>query len=71
MAAWLVDELTARSALRPGIDRNEAIDIIWLLMDPAVFTRLTGQRKWTATRFRAWFSNTVTRLLLVPGHTGL
>jgi hypothetical protein len=32
-----------------------------------VFTRLTGQRKWNATRFRAWFTDAVTRLLLDPG----
>lgn len=69
MAAWLVDELTARSSLRPGIDRQEAIDTVWLLMDPAVFTRLTGQRRWAAIRFRAWFTDTVTRLLLDPGQT--
>lgn len=71
MAAWLVDELTARSSLRHGIGRDEAIDTVWLLMDPAVFTRLTGQRKWTAMRFRAWFTDTVTRLLLDPGHARL
>ena len=67
MAGWLVDELTARAPLRPGIDRAEAIDTVWLLMDPAVFIRLTGQRKWHATRFRAWFTDAVTRLLLDPG----
>jgi AcrR family transcriptional regulator len=71
MAAWLVDELTARSSLRHGIGRDEAIDTVWLLMDPAVFTRLTGQRKWTAMRFRAWFADSVTRLLLDPGHARL
>jgi AcrR family transcriptional regulator len=71
MAAWLVDELTARSSLRHGIGRDEAIDTVWLLMDPAVFTRLTGQRKWTAMQFRAWFTDTVTRLLLDPGHARL
>jgi AcrR family transcriptional regulator len=66
MAAWLIDELTARSSLRHGIGRGEAIDTVWLLMDPAVFTRLTGQRKWTVMQFRAWFTDTVTRLLLDP-----
>jgi AcrR family transcriptional regulator len=71
MAAWLVDELTARSSLRHGISRDEAIDTVWLLMDPAVFTRLTSQRKWTAIRFRAWFTDTVIRLLLDPGHAPL
>jgi AcrR family transcriptional regulator len=67
MAAWLVDQLTARSPLRHGAGRDEAIDIVWLLMDPAVFTRLTSQRAWTAARFRAWFTDTVIRLLLDPG----
>ena len=71
MAAWLVAELTARSSLRHGIGRDEAIDTVWLLMDPAVFTRLTGQRKWTTMQFRAWFTDTVTLLLLDPGHTRL
>src|SRR5450755_850707 len=71
MAAWLVDQLTARSSLRHGVGRDEAIDTVWLLMDPAVFTRLTSQREWTAARFQAWFTDTVTRLLLDPGHVPL
>jgi AcrR family transcriptional regulator len=71
MAAWLVDELTARSSLRHGVDRDGAIDTVWLLMDPAVFTRLTGQRKWTVMQFRAWFTDTVTRLLLDPSPVDL
>jgi TetR/AcrR family transcriptional regulator of autoinduction and epiphytic fitness len=68
MAAWLVDQFTARSPLRHGTSRDEAIDTVWLLMDPAVFTALTSQREWTAARFQAWFTGTVTRLLLDPGH---
>jgi AcrR family transcriptional regulator len=69
MATWLVDQLTARSPLRHGVGRDEAIDTVWLLMDPAVFTRLTRQRGWTAARFQVWFTDTVTRLLLNPGHS--
>lgn len=52
-------------------DVHVPADAVWLLMDPAVFTRLTGQRKWTAMRFRTWFTDTVTRLLLDPGHARL
>jgi hypothetical protein len=63
MAGWLVDELTARAPLRPGIDRAEAIDTVWLLMDPAVFTRLTGSRGWPPARFQAWFADSLLRLL--------
>ena len=46
MAAWLVDGLRHRAALRSGLGRAEAIDTVWLFMDPAVFTRLTGTRGW-------------------------
>jgi hypothetical protein len=36
---------------------------VWLLMDPVVFTRLTGPRGWPPTRFRVWFAASVLRLL--------
>lgn len=67
MAAWLVDGLIQRTALRDQINRVSAIDTAWLLMDPAVFCRLTRNRQWTTTRFRRWFTDSVSRLLL-PTH---
>lgn len=63
MAAWLVDGLRRRVALRPGLGPGEAADTVWLLMDPAVFTRLTRERGWPSARFRAWFADAVLRLL--------
>ena len=63
MAAWLVDGLARRGALRTGLDRAEAVDTVWLLMDPTVFTRLTGPRRWPPPRFRVWFAASVLRLL--------
>lgn len=67
MAAWLVDGLKRRSALRDGISRASTIDTIWMLMDPAVFCRLTNDRQWSPARFRRWFAESVIRLLL-PVH---
>lgn len=67
MAAWLVDGLMRRSALRDGIGRTAAIDTVWTLMDPAVFCRLTNDRRWSPARFRRWFTESVARLLL-PVH---
>jgi TetR/AcrR family transcriptional regulator, regulator of autoinduction and epiphytic fitness len=64
MAAWLVDGILRRSALRAGTSRGDAIDTVWTLMDPVVFCRLTGDRQWTPGRFQRWFTDTVTRLLL-------
>ena len=60
-AAWIVDGIAARSPLRT--DRAQAIDTVWLLMDPAVYDRLTTDRGWTAQRYGAWFAESALRLL--------
>jgi AcrR family transcriptional regulator len=63
-AAWIVDELMRRASLRDGITREQAIDTIWLLMDPHGFIALTKDRGWDAEQFEAWFIDSVRRLLL-------
>lgn len=63
-AAWIVDELARRAVRPPGVDRAQAIDSVWLLMDPVVFERLTGDRGWTPRQFGAWFAHSVHRLLV-------
>jgi AcrR family transcriptional regulator len=67
MAEWLVDGLTQRARLRPDLNHREAVDIVWTLMDPAVFERLTQQRAWSPARFEAWFTDSILRLLSTPG----
>ncbi len=64
-AGWIVDELTRKATLREGCSREEAIDTVWILMDPAVFDRLTRQRAWTVQQYQAWFAGSVERLLIV------
>jgi AcrR family transcriptional regulator len=64
MATWVVDGLLRRSPLRAGMDRATAIDTVWVLMDPALFCRLTVDRRWPAARFRQWFADSTLRLLL-------
>jgi AcrR family transcriptional regulator len=63
-AAWIVDGLAVRAPLRPGVDRAHAIDVVWLLMEPAVFDRLTADRGWTPERYGAWFADSALRLLV-------
>jgi TetR/AcrR family transcriptional regulator, regulator of autoinduction and epiphytic fitness len=63
-ASWIVDGVTARAELRPGIDRVSAIDTVWMLMDPVVFSRLTRHRGWRPDRYASWFADSVTRLLV-------
>jgi AcrR family transcriptional regulator len=68
MATWLVDGLLDRSPLRGGVERVDAIDTIWALMDPALFCHLTDDRHWDAARFQSWFASSVLRLLLPEDH---
>jgi hypothetical protein len=61
---WIVDGVVKRAGLRSGLDRSGAIDIVWLLMDPVVFRRLTRHRGWSPDRYASWFADSVARLLV-------
>jgi len=67
-AAWLVDRLAERSALRPRLRRAEAVDTVWALIDPALFDRLTRHRGWTVARYERWIADTLAAALLAPAH---
>jgi AcrR family transcriptional regulator len=62
-AGWIVDEVRRRASLRVGSTRPEAIDTVWILMDPAIFDRLTRLRGWTLRHYQHWFATSVARLL--------
>ena len=62
-AAWLVQGVVARARLVEGISQAEAVDIMWVLMDPAVFDRLTRRRGWTLGQYQTWFARSVRREL--------
>lgn len=63
-AGWIVDGLRDRAALRAGLTRERAVDELWLLMDPAVYDRLTRHRGWTPAAYERWLVDTALRLLL-------
>jgi TetR/AcrR family transcriptional regulator, regulator of autoinduction and epiphytic fitness len=62
--AWIIDGIGDRATLRAGLTRRHAIDQVWLLMDPAVYQRLTRYRDWSPADYEKWFTGTITRLLL-------
>ena len=62
--AWIIDGIRDRGVLREGITRRHAIDQVWLLIDPAVYHRLTRYRGWSPAHYEKWFTDTITRLLL-------
>ncbi|HEY6812173.1 MAG TPA: TetR/AcrR family transcriptional regulator [Propionibacteriaceae bacterium] len=63
-AGWIVDGVLARASLRAGLDRAAAVDTIWMLMDPVIFSRLTRHRGWSPERYATWFADSVAQLLV-------
>lgn len=63
-AAWIVDGMTRLAPLRRGVDHAGAVDTVCLLMDPAVFARLTRVGQWSVERYRRWVAGAVARLLM-------
>ena len=66
-ATWVVDGILERSPLRAGTDRSSAVDTVWVLMDPVVYGRLTGDRGWDTARYEQWFAESVALLLVADG----
>ena len=56
--------LVPRRALFLGELRQRAVETVWLLMDPAVFVRLTRHRRWGLERYRDWIARSLRNLLL-------
>jgi AcrR family transcriptional regulator len=63
-AGWIVDGVLRRSPLRVGLDRVAAVDTVWMLMDPVVFSRLTRHCGWSPERYATWFADSVAQLLV-------
>jgi AcrR family transcriptional regulator len=65
-AGWLVDALAAKASLASDYSREGLIDTVWILMDPALYDRLTRQRHWSRLRYEHWFARALRRLLTEP-----
>lgn len=59
--------LADRGALRPGIDVDQARDVLWTLNSHAIHELLVVQRGWSPERYRDWLADTLARVLLRDG----
>jgi AcrR family transcriptional regulator len=55
-ARRMVDRLRDLNALADDLTYDEAVDVVWLATDWALFDRLVRVRGWSRRRFRAWLS---------------
>jgi AcrR family transcriptional regulator len=58
--------LVARAALRSGLDKTRAADVVWVLNDPGLYHLLVHERGWTPGQFQKWLAATLKDQLLSP-----
>jgi AcrR family transcriptional regulator len=62
--AYLIDALQSAKLLRPGLEREEARDILWSLTSRDMFRMFVRERRWTPAEFEAWLQETLKRSLV-------
>jgi AcrR family transcriptional regulator len=63
----IVQSLSDRGALAPGLGVARGSDILWTLNHPDLWQLLVAQRGWTAEQWEQWFADTSCAQLLAPG----
>lgn len=56
--------LARAGALRPGLDKRDAADIVHALMSPELYRLLVVDRGWTAQRYEHWLAQVLAQQLL-------
>lgn len=62
----IADALARRKALRRGLTRSEAADIVYALWSPEMHQVLTEERHWSHDRYEEWLATAMRSLLLAP-----
>lgn len=63
-ARTIVVRLRALGALTGRLEPDEAVDLVWLAIDPALFDRLVRLRGWAPDRFERWLADSLLGALL-------
>lgn len=65
----ILDAVLVDTELRPGLDRDAAVDLLWLLHGPEVFHLLTVECAWHPDRYEAWLAQNFCEQILAPRQT--
>lgn len=68
-AGAVIDSVRSIAPLRPGLTREQAVDVLWLLNSPPVFTHFVRQAGWSLDEYEHWLADAMVRELLAPGPT--
>jgi AcrR family transcriptional regulator len=64
--AGVVEDWHRRGALRAGLSRGEAADVLWALTSPDLYLLHVRGSGWTPARYARWLSRALHELLLAP-----
>lgn len=67
-ARTVVDALLVKGPLKPGLDRDAAIDVLWVLTAGDAYRRLVHHRGWPIQRYEQWLADTYCTQLLGTPH---
>jgi AcrR family transcriptional regulator len=67
-AGTIIDALLRNGPLKAGLDREGAVDILWILASADNFQRLVRARHWSLQRYEHWLAQTLLDQLLPPNH---
>jgi AcrR family transcriptional regulator len=65
-ATSVIDSIRKVGRLRPGLTRQRAIDVLWLLNSPMVFGHMVRRAGWSTDHYERWLADTMIRELLAP-----
>lgn len=60
----LVDSLVERGALKPGLDSEEAVSVLWAVSSIELYRKLVTQSGWSPARFERWLGGALKALIL-------
>ena len=60
-ARMFVEHLTTITTLRPGLEPDLAVDLVWALLDPGVYNRMVVRGRWGDVEFASWLAMAFTQ----------
>lgn len=62
----IVESLAEKKALRPGLDLDQATDILWTINHPHIWQLLVRERGWSPEQYEQWTADVACSQLLKP-----
>lgn len=63
-ATAFVEGLVAKGGLRPGLDLEQARDVVWVIISPELYVLLVHRRGWPLAAYESWLADALAAALL-------